>query len=236
MVDKEEGKNSTFNIESVSISDPSAAGFVLSLNSFSICRDGRYVLKPVNIEVPVYLPDPIKVVVDYAESELFPGDINAMNVYSPEIFKLMFGGPSPLIKDKIEVIAFAKSGTGYLMKENRDIIAKATVNEVSLYIKITSTALTVDVKVPNSTGVYPTDNRLFLNTGEEFHCTYIGTMKDQDILVEVPYSEIFLRNSLVNWIVGFIPQNQDDTELQPLKIKLDIESGKIGFLSSEVIE
>ena len=36
MIDKEESKNSTFNIESVSISDPSAAGFVLSLNSFSL--------------------------------------------------------------------------------------------------------------------------------------------------------------------------------------------------------
>lgn len=228
--------NSFFKIESVSISDPSSSGFVLSLKKFSISRNERYILKPVDLQVPIYLPDPIRVTVEFAESELFADDINALNVYSPQIFKLMFGGSKPLIKDQIEVNAFAKKGIGYLINENHQALARATVEDVSLYIKITSTALTVDVKVPTCNGFYTGDDYAFLSMDGEYHCTYIGTMNDQDILIEVPTAEIFLRSNIVDWVVGFIPPPPDESELQPLKIKLAVEPGKINFLSTEKVK
>ena len=212
MIDNSEDKsNGLFRIEKVSISDPSSAGFILSLTKFSISRSERYVLKPVDIQVPIYLPEPIKVSVDYAESELFSGDINELNVYSPEIFKLMFGGPTPLIKDTIEVNAFCAKGKGFVMNKNRDIVGSATVFDVSLYIKITSTALTVDVKVESCDGFYADDNFKFMNVDEMFHCLYVGTMKDQDILIEVPTAEVFLRKQLIDWVVGYIPPPPDES-------------------------
>lgn len=233
MIDESEnGINSLFKIKEVSLSDPSDAGFILYINQFSISRFERYVLKPVDIKVPVFLPDPIEVSVDYAESEIFSGDINALNANSPKIFKLMFGGPTPLIKDPVEVNAFAKTGVGFIITENHDIVAKATVQEVHLYIKITSTELHVDVIVENAFGSYDEDNSFFFDIKDKFHCTYLGTMEYQNVAVEVPSADLILRHDILSWIVIYIPPDiPDPSTLQPLKIDLTVQPGQICFCS-----
>ncbi|OHT11685.1 hypothetical protein TRFO_03923 [Tritrichomonas foetus] len=226
--DKSKRFNILFEIESIALNDPSSEGFVLEISQFSISRAQRYVLKPVDISVPIYLPDPIKVSIDYAESELFPGDINALNVHSPRIFKLMFGGPEPLIKNEIFVDAFAKKGLGSMITENHEAIATATVNDVYLKIQITPTTLIVDVKTGYCDGCF-TNGTPFLEMQPQFHCIYSGTMNDQDILVEIPIASTSLKHDLLSWVIGFIPPPPDESTLQPLRVKVDMKPVQVSL-------
>ena len=241
MIDEE--CNSLFEFESITISNSDSTsennenesnvdpGMNIAITNFSISRDNRFVLKPVSINIPVDLPNPISVSVDYAESELFWGDINSLNLNSPRIFKLMFGGPTPLIKSPISVNAFAKKGFGSIITSTHDIVANATINDVYLHIDILPDKLIVDVKTGRCDGSFP-DNFQFLQTYGDFHCNYEGTMNDQAVLVSVPKAVISLKRDILKWVIGFIPTDLPDmSTLQPLRITLDIEPGTVNFYS-----
>ncbi|KAK8844228.1 hypothetical protein M9Y10_024436 [Tritrichomonas musculus] len=223
--------NSFFKMKSITLLDFGKTGFKLAFEGFVITRENRNIFKPSNFIVPIYMPEPIDIFIDFAESQIFPGDIMALSYDSPTIFQLMFGGKEPLGKNPITVNIFAKSGCGTFVSE-KETIAITNVNNVSVSIEI-STILNVDVKVKSCKGFYKEDNYLFVNMKDEFHCHYIGTLDDQNILVEIPNAKLSLKHVFLEWGMGFVPSVPIESNPQPLKIKLTIEPSRFNFLAKE---
>lgn len=227
------GLNSFFKIDSITMLDYSPAGFKLAFENFTVGRGTRLTFQPTNFIVPIYLPEPIDIFMDFANAEIFSGDIVSMSTDSPKLFNLMFGGEKPIFDKEVNINIYAKNGCGTFVKEDRDIITTANVGNVAVCISFKSRELNVDVKVESCNGFYNEDNYHFVTMRGPFHCHYKGTNNGQDILVEMQHSKMTLRHSYLEWGVPFGSLPPDDRPLQPLKVKVKLESCQVNFLAKE---
>lgn len=235
MIDKgEKKKNSLFTVKSISICDFSQDGYKIKIEEFFIKRENRTIFMVPHLVVPLNLPNPIEVVADYAEAHIFSDDIIALTYDSPAIFKLLFGGKTPLFKNELVVHALAKSGRGSARDQNNDPITTVEVADAYVSIIFEPKELKVDAKLKKCDGVYKDDNSHFITLYDEFHCHYTGTMNDQTISIDVPKAKLTLKHIFLPWFLVFAPLTHvDKSTLQPLKINISVEPGQLNFIARE---